>query len=65
MSGLSIFVKGYLSYHWSILFGTVQRVWYFLFLFLLIIYFTVKLQYFREIYIFNTKPRLYYIFKAS
>ena len=25
----------------------------------------MKLQYFREIYIFNTKPRLYYIFKAG
>ena len=66
MSGVSIFVKGYLSYHWSIVFWNCSEGVVFLVLFLLIIYFAVKPQYFRERYIFNTKPRLYYIiFKSS
>ena len=65
MSGLSIFVKGNLSYHWSIVFCNSSESVVFLVFILLSIYFSVKLQYFREIYLFITKPRLYYIIKAN
>jgi hypothetical protein len=66
ISGLSIFVKGYFPYHWSIVFWNCSdSVIFLVFIFVDNIYIAVKLQYFRGRYLSNTKLRLYYILKAS
>ena len=65
MSGLSIFVQGYFSYHWSIVFWNCsESVIFLVFIFVDNIY-RGETSIFSKKISFQHKPRLHYILKAS
>jgi hypothetical protein len=60
-----IIVKRYLFYNWSIVFSSCSDSGVFFVLMLLITYFAVYHQSFREIYPFNFNPRFLWTFKTN